>query len=55
VTALTRLRVQVRDAGVIDESAVEAAGAGGVMRVADNVVHVVVGSEAGALKEAMSR
>ena len=54
VTALTRLRVQVHDAGAINESAVEAAGAGGVMRVADNVVHVVVGSAAGELKAALS-
>ena len=53
VTALTRLRVQVRNAGAIDDNAVEAAGAGGVMRVADDVVHIIVGDTAEQLKGAM--
>ncbi len=53
VTALTRLRVHVRDARAIDERALEAAGAGGVMHVADDVVHVVVGQTAGQLREVM--
>jgi PTS system glucose-specific IIC component len=46
VAALTRLRVHVRDAAAIDVSAVESSGAGGVMRVAENVVHVIVGNGA---------
>jgi PTS system glucose-specific IIC component len=44
--ALTRLRVEVRDARAIDESALERAGAAGVLRVSDTVVHVVVGEDA---------
>lgn len=54
VTAFTRLRVQVRDAGAIDEAAVEAAGAAGMMRVAEDVVHLVVGDAADRLKTALS-
>ncbi|HEY0303910.1 MAG TPA: PTS transporter subunit EIIB, partial [Longimicrobiales bacterium] len=55
VTALTRLRVQVKDVNSIDERAVEAAGAAGVMRVTNDVVHVVVGPAAEALKAALTR
>lgn len=55
VTALTRLRVQVKDVNSIDERAVEAAGAAGVMRVTNNVVHVVVGPAAEELKTALAR
>ena len=44
--ALTRLRVQLRDPGAIDERALEAAGAAGVWRVSDDVVHVIVGEAA---------
>ena len=44
--ALTRLRVQVRDARAIDERALEAAGASGLLRISDSVVHVVVGDGA---------
>jgi glucose PTS system EIICB or EIICBA component len=54
VTALTRLRVHVRDSGAIDERALELAGAAGVMHVTDDVVHVVVGRNAEQLKKAMS-
>jgi len=39
--ALTRLRVQVRDADAIDEQALEAAGAAGMMRISANVVHII--------------
>jgi glucose PTS system EIICB or EIICBA component len=42
--ALTRLRVQVRDARAIDERALEAAGASGLLRISDSIVHVVVGN-----------
>jgi glucose-like phosphotransferase system IIB component len=40
--AVTRLRVQVRDPKAIDERALEAAGAAGVLRISDAVLHVVV-------------
>ncbi len=44
--ALTRLRVQVRDARAIDERALEAAGASGLLRISDSLVHVIVGDGA---------
>jgi PTS system glucose-specific IIC component len=40
--AVTRLRVQVRDPKAIDERALEAAGAAGVLRISDAVLHIVV-------------
>jgi glucose PTS system EIICB or EIICBA component len=40
--AVTRLRVQVRDPKAIDERALEKAGAAGVLRVSDAVLHIVV-------------
>jgi glucose PTS system EIICB or EIICBA component len=40
--AATRLRVQVRDPKAIDERALEAAGAAGVLRISDAVLHIVV-------------
>ena len=52
-TALTRLRVELNDVGVIDERALEAAGASGTMRVSKNVVHVIVGEEAPAFAAEM--
>lgn len=52
-TALTRLRVELHDISAIDESALEAAGASGTMRVSRNVVHVIVGDEAPAFAAAM--
>jgi glucose PTS system EIICB or EIICBA component len=45
--AVTRLRVQVRDPKVVDEGALEAAAAGGVLRISDAVLHIVVGDGAG--------
>jgi PTS system N-acetylglucosamine-specific IIB component len=45
---ITRLRTEVRDGGKVDEAALKAAGAHGVMR-AGNVVQVVVGPEADTL------
>jgi PTS system N-acetylglucosamine-specific IIB component len=42
---ITRLRTEVRDASKVDQAALRAAGAHGVM-VAGNVVQVVVGPEA---------
>lgn len=44
--ALTRLRVQVRNANQIDEAALAAAGAAGLLRVSESIVQVVVGSDA---------
>ncbi|HJR67470.1 MAG TPA: PTS glucose transporter subunit IIBC [Gemmatimonadaceae bacterium] len=44
--AMTRLRVEVRDNGRVDDRALQAAGASGTLRVSDTVVHVVVGSGA---------
>jgi PTS system glucose-specific IIC component len=41
--AVTRLRVQVRDPRAIDERALEKAGASGVLRISDSVIHVVMG------------
>jgi PTS system glucose-specific IIC component len=40
--AVTRLRVQVRDPKAIDEPALEKAGADGVLRISDAVLHIVV-------------
>jgi N-acetylglucosamine PTS system EIIB component len=42
---ITRLRTQVKDASLVDEKALKAAGAIAVMRVG-NVVQVIVGPEA---------
>ena len=51
--ALTRLRVQVRDVAAIDEPALEKAGAAGLMRTGNNVVHVIVGQNAAAIASTM--
>ncbi len=53
--ALTRLRVELRDARAVDESALEAAGASGVLRISDSVMHVVVGEGADATAAALDR
>ncbi|TDD15936.1 glucose PTS transporter subunit EIIB [Nonomuraea diastatica] len=42
---ITRLRTEVRDASLVDQAALEAAGAHGLM-AAGNVAQVVVGPEA---------
>jgi PTS system glucose-specific IIC component len=52
--AITRLRVALADAKRIDEQALERAGASGVMRVSDRVVHVIVGEDAAGLAGALS-
>jgi PTS system glucose-specific IIC component len=44
--AITRLRVSLRDAGRIDERALDRAGVTGMMHVADGLVHVIVGEDA---------
>ena len=53
--ALTRLRVELRDARAVDDSAWEAAGASGVLRISDSVMHVVVGESAAATAAALDR
>ncbi|HZA14961.1 MAG TPA: PTS transporter subunit EIIB, partial [Myxococcaceae bacterium] len=47
--AVTRLRVEVRDATAIDEQALEAAGAAGVLKVSSTVLHVVFEAAEGEL------
>lgn len=44
--ALTRLRVEVTDPAVIDETALQAAGVQGIMRLQDQILHLVVGLNA---------
>lgn len=46
---ITRLRTEVEDPGLVDDAALKAAGAHGVMRQG-NVVQVVVGPEADTLE-----
>jgi PTS system glucose-specific IIC component len=55
VVALSRLRVQVKDTRAINEEALEAAGAAGVMPVGDGTVHVVVGPGAEELAAALAK
>ncbi|WP_341351885.1 PTS glucose/sucrose transporter subunit IIB [Streptomonospora litoralis] len=47
---ITRLRTEVGDAGKVDEPALKAAGAHGVL-ISGNVVQVVVGPEADSLTD----
>jgi glucose PTS system EIICB or EIICBA component len=51
--ALTRVRVELRDGWPLDVASLEAAGADGVLRVSDSVVHVVLGERALAVAAAM--
>ena len=53
--ALTRLRAELRDAGAIDEPALERAGVAGVWRRGDGVVHLIVGEDAAGLAAAATR
>ena len=53
--ALTRLRVEVADDVLVDTAALTEVGASGVWRVAPGVVHVILGYEAPAFAEALSR
>jgi phosphotransferase system IIB component len=41
--ALTRVRVQLKEAGRLDEKALKAAGVPGVMALAGGVVHLITG------------
>lgn len=47
---ITRLRTEVSDGGLVDEAALKAAGAHGVVK-SGNVVQVVVGAEADTLAD----
>ena len=51
--ALTRVRVQLRDQSSMDEAELMNAGASGVMRVSDQVVHLIFGDEAPAIAAAL--
>jgi PTS system glucose-specific IIC component len=53
--ARTRLRVTLVDDSRVDTAALEAAGAGGVMRARDGVVHVLVGLGAETLLDPFRR
>jgi len=53
--ALTRLRVEVADDGAVDDSALNAAGANGVMRLTDHKLHVLVGLNADQYADEMKR
>jgi PTS system glucose-specific IIC component len=53
--ALTRVRVELRDGRAVQESALEAAGAAGVLRISDSVLQIVVGDGAAATAAAMGR
>jgi len=52
--ALTRLRVELRDPRLLNELALEAAGASGIMRVSESVLHVVLGERAPAIAAAIA-
>ena len=52
--ALTRLRVELRDADLVKEGALTRAGALGVWRLPSGVVHVIVGEDAAALAAALA-
>jgi PTS system glucose-specific IIC component len=51
--AVTRLRLELRNANAVDEEALAAAGALGMMRVGDSAVHVIVGPHAAEYAAAM--
>jgi phosphotransferase system IIB component len=51
--ALTRLRVELREPRVLDEAALETAGASGILRVSESVIHVVLGERATAVAAAI--
>jgi PTS system N-acetylglucosamine-specific IIC component len=51
----SRLRLLVRDKGRIDDAALTALGARGVIRLGDRVVHVVLGPDAERIGEAVRR
>ncbi len=52
--AITRLRVKLKNASSVDESALRTVGVNGVMRVSHDVLHLIVGDEADALAGALN-
>lgn len=53
--AITRLRVTVVDARAIDEAALRAAGVPALMRIAPNLIHVIAGTDAADIADAMQK
>jgi len=51
--ALTRVRVELRDGRAVNQVALETAGALGMLRVSDSVVHVLLGERAAATAAAL--
>ncbi len=51
--AITRLRIVLADATAIDEAALQAAGVPALMRIAPDLVHVIVGPDAAAVADAL--
>ncbi|MDB4951393.1 MAG: glucose transporter subunit, partial [Gemmatimonadetes bacterium] len=51
--ALTRIRVELRDAARVNEGALAKAGVLGVWRLSDSVVHLIVGEDAATLAAAL--
>ena len=52
--AVTRLRVRIGRATAVDDAALTAAGALGVQRIADDLLHVIVGNRADEYAAAMA-
>jgi PTS system glucose-specific IIC component len=52
--ALTRVRVELRNHRAVDQASLEAAGAAGVLRVSDSVIHLVLGERAPAIAAALA-
>ncbi|MEO6463487.1 MAG: PTS transporter subunit EIIB [Candidatus Eisenbacteria bacterium] len=53
--ALTRLRVELRDGQSVNQDDLVAAGAMGMMRVSENLIHVIVGNDAPHLAALLQR
>ena len=51
--ALTRIRVELKNRGAVNEKAIADAGTLATMFISDQIVHLVVGDDAPALGEAM--
>ena len=51
----TRLRLQVKDASIIDEAAIKAAGAKGVMKMGAKNVQIIIGTDVEFVADAMKR
>jgi PTS system glucose-specific IIC component len=52
--ALTRVRVRVSDAALVNDAALRHDGVAGVMRLDGNVLHLIVGDKAGAMAAALA-